>query len=280
MFGSMAKSFQPGRAAQNGYTAALLGRAGFHGGRTRSRGSARLRGRHRGRIRPRQGHDEARGRLRAARQRLQALRVRPRRASRDRRLQPAAPRAPSGGQSISPPCGSASRRSCSISATRRISRRALESKYSIYHAAAIGLVRGKGGLQEFTDEAVRDPKLAHVRGVTTAVADSSIGEDQVHIEVALRDGRKLVKFVEQSLGNVHRPLSDARAHGEVRRPGGARIAARASRCRSRAMLAHRRARRRRRPRARHHADRRTHVAAERAPLSLAAATNGLDRRRA
>ena len=87
-------------------------------------------------------------------------------------------------------------------------RRALESKYSIYHAAAIGLVRGKGGLQEFTDDAVRDPKLAHVRSVTTAVADASIGEDQAHIEVTLRDGRKLVKFVEQSLGNVHRPLSD------------------------------------------------------------------------
>jgi len=31
----------------------------------------------------------------------------------------------------------------------------------------------------------------------------------VHIEVTLRDGRKLAKFVEQSLGNVHRPLSDA-----------------------------------------------------------------------
>ena len=32
MFGSMAKSFQPGRAAQNGYTAALLGRADFSAG--------------------------------------------------------------------------------------------------------------------------------------------------------------------------------------------------------------------------------------------------------
>src|SRR5690606_8598476 len=42
---------------------------------------------------------------------------------------------------------------------KRDLRRALESKYSIYHAAAIGLVRGKGGLQEFTDEAVRDPAI-------------------------------------------------------------------------------------------------------------------------
>src|SRR5215207_9574423 len=32
MFGSMAKSFQPGRAAQNGYTAALLGQADFTAG--------------------------------------------------------------------------------------------------------------------------------------------------------------------------------------------------------------------------------------------------------
>ncbi|HET8699408.1 MAG TPA: hypothetical protein VFO94_18120, partial [Gammaproteobacteria bacterium] len=41
-----------------------------------------------------------------------------------------------------------------------------------------------------------------------AVADAAIGEDQAHIEVTLADGRKLVKFVEQSLGNVHRPLSN------------------------------------------------------------------------
>jgi 2-methylcitrate dehydratase PrpD len=91
---------------------------------------------------------------------------------------------------------------------KRDLKRALETKYSIYHAAAIGLVRGKGGLQEFTDEALHDPALAHVRAVTTAVADESITEDQVHIEVTLADGRKLVKFVEQSLGNVHRPLSN------------------------------------------------------------------------
>jgi 2-methylcitrate dehydratase PrpD len=87
-------------------------------------------------------------------------------------------------------------------------RRALESKYSIYHAAAIGLIRGKGGLQEFTEAAVADPDLQRVRAVTTAVGDDTITEDQVHIEVVLRNGQTLTKFVEQSLGNVHRPLSN------------------------------------------------------------------------
>jgi len=87
-------------------------------------------------------------------------------------------------------------------------KRALESKYSIYHAAAIGLVRGKGGLQEFNEDALRDPDLERVRAVTTAVGDTAITEDQVHIEVVLRDGRTLTKFVEQSLGNLHRPLTN------------------------------------------------------------------------
>jgi 2-methylcitrate dehydratase PrpD len=91
---------------------------------------------------------------------------------------------------------------------KRDLKRALDSKYSIYHAAAIGLVRGKGGLSEFNEEAVADAALAHVRSVTTAVGDPAITEDQSHIEVTLKDGRTLTKFVEESLGNLRRPLSN------------------------------------------------------------------------
>jgi 2-methylcitrate dehydratase PrpD len=94
--------------------------------------------------------------------------------------------------------------------------RALESKYSIYHAAAIGLVRGRGGVKEFTDEAVRDPALARVRALTTAVADLSITEDQVHIEVVMQNGQRFELFVAESLGNVHRPLSNAQLEEKFR----------------------------------------------------------------
>jgi 2-methylcitrate dehydratase PrpD len=92
----------------------------------------------------------------------------------------------------------------------------LDSKYSIYHAAAIGLVRGKAGLQEFTDNAVNDPSIRKVRERVTAVADASITEDQSRIEVALADGRTLSGFVEQSLGNLHRPLSDRQLEEKLR----------------------------------------------------------------
>lgn len=94
--------------------------------------------------------------------------------------------------------------------------RGLDSKYSIYHAAAIGLVRGKAGLQEFSDSAANDPTLLKIRERVTAIGDSSITEDQSHIEVELADGRTITRFVEQSLGNIHKPLSDQQLEEKFR----------------------------------------------------------------
>lgn len=92
----------------------------------------------------------------------------------------------------------------------------LQGKFSVYHGAAIGLVRGRGGLAEFTDEAVNDPAIRRVREATTATADPSITEDQSSIEVQLADGRVLTRFVEASLGNTRRPLSDQQLETKCR----------------------------------------------------------------
>jgi 2-methylcitrate dehydratase PrpD len=94
--------------------------------------------------------------------------------------------------------------------------RGLEGKYSIYHSTALGLVRGKAGLQEYTDAAVNDPAVKQVRERVIAVSDASITEDQSHIEVELVDGRKLVKFVEESIGNLRRPLTDKQLEDKLR----------------------------------------------------------------
>jgi len=80
----------------------------------------------------------------------------------------------------------------------------------------VGLVRGMGGLREYTDEAVNDPVIKRVREATTATGDPTITEDQAHIEVELTDGRRVNKFVEQSLGNIHRPLTDAQLDEKFR----------------------------------------------------------------
>jgi hypothetical protein len=42
----------------------------------------------------------------------------------------------------------------------------------------------------------------------TATADNAVTEDQSRIEVELGDGRKISRFVEESLGNLRKPLSD------------------------------------------------------------------------
>jgi 2-methylcitrate dehydratase PrpD len=84
----------------------------------------------------------------------------------------------------------------------------LEGKFSVFHASAIGLVRGRGGLREFTDEAVNDPDIKRVRELAVATSDKAITDDAVKVEVVLKDGRRLSYFNEHSIGNIARPMSD------------------------------------------------------------------------
>jgi len=55
-----------------------------------------------------------------------------------------------------------------------------------------------------------------VRELVSAVGDPSITEDQARIEVELATGETLARFVEQSLGNVHRPMSDKQLEDKFR----------------------------------------------------------------
>jgi 2-methylcitrate dehydratase PrpD len=99
---------------------------------------------------------------------------------------------------------------------KRDLRQGLDSKYSIYHSAAVGLVRGKAGLDEYTDAAVDDSLVRRVRERVVAVADASITEDQSNIEVELENGTVLKRFVECSVGNIKKPLSDRQLEDKFR----------------------------------------------------------------
>ncbi len=215
MFGSMAKSFQPGRAAQNGYTAALFAQASFTAGERALEGPRGF------------------AAVTAAQYDLDRVTAG---LGTDFSLRDNAYKPYACGLVVHPTIDGCSRLRArhgldpaAVTAVRlavaplvldlcnhKDLRRSLQSKYSIYHAAAIGLARGKGGLDEFTDAAVRDPVLERLRGLTTATADPAVTEDQVGIEVELADGTVLREFVEQSLGNVHRPLSDAQLEEKFR----------------------------------------------------------------
>jgi 2-methylcitrate dehydratase PrpD len=215
MFGSMGKPFHPGRSAQNGYTAALLAREGFTAGERSIEGARgfavvqagtfdlskigaglgtdyNLR---RNTYKPYpcgivnhptidgciQLHDEhtlTAGSVRAVRLRVAPL--------------------------VLDLCN------------QKDLIRGLQGKFSVYHNASIGLVRGRATLEEYSDEAVRDPELVRVRTATTATADPSLTEDQARIEIDLADGRTVSLFVEKSLGNLNKPLSDRQLDDKFR----------------------------------------------------------------
>src|SRR5215211_370941 len=93
----------------------------------------------------------------------------------------------------------------------------LEGKFSVVHGASVGLVRGRAGLREYTDEAVNDPGVKAVRERTTREADDpSVTEDGVHVELELTGGRMLRKRLEGSLGNLKRPLTDEQLDAKFR----------------------------------------------------------------
>jgi 2-methylcitrate dehydratase PrpD len=92
----------------------------------------------------------------------------------------------------------------------------LQGKFSVYHGAAVGLVRGRAGLQEYTDAAVNDPAVKRVRERTTATGDPAVTEDQAGIEVELADGRRIGIFVEQSLGNLAKPMTNRQLEEKFR----------------------------------------------------------------
>ena len=84
----------------------------------------------------------------------------------------------------------------------------LEGKFSVYHAAAAAIVEGAAGERQFSDSAVRNPVIVGLRDRVVTVVDPSIKEDQVRIAITLKDGRKLEKYVEHAVGSVTNPMSD------------------------------------------------------------------------
>src|SRR5215475_1290234 len=215
MFGSMGKAFHPGRSAQNGYAAALLAREGFTSGE--------------------RGIEGPRGFVPVTAAKYDLSKVTARLGVdwdlRENTYKPF-------------PCGIVNHPTIDgaiqlhdefhpspdrIVAVRlhvaplvldlcnqQNITKGLQGKFSVYHGAAVGLVRGKAGLQEYTDAAVNDPSVKAVRERATAVGDPTLTEDQARIEVEMADGTVLTRIVEASIGNLARPLSDRQLDAKFR----------------------------------------------------------------
>jgi 2-methylcitrate dehydratase PrpD len=84
----------------------------------------------------------------------------------------------------------------------------LEGKFSVFHSAAVAIIDGRAGENQYSDAAVVDPKTVKLRDSIDAVVDNSIAADSVHITVTLTDGSKLEKFIEHAIGSKDRPMNN------------------------------------------------------------------------
>ena len=85
----------------------------------------------------------------------------------------------------------------------------LESKFSVFHAAAAALIKRDGAPTAFTDELVNDQSIISLRRKVRATISTTMHEDAVKIRIRLNDGTAVEKHVEHALGSLDRPLSNA-----------------------------------------------------------------------
>jgi len=91
---------------------------------------------------------------------------------------------------------------------KKTPRTGLEGKFSVYHSAAAGILFGRAGEEEYSDEIVARSDVVALRDRVHASVDDSIDEAAADVTVTLRDGRKLHAFVEHAIGSLERPMTD------------------------------------------------------------------------
>ncbi len=85
----------------------------------------------------------------------------------------------------------------------------LEGKFSIYHCIAVGLIFGAAGEKQFQDNVVRDPRILRLRKLVTVRTDPAVSAAQCDLIVRLKDGRVLSRHIETAIGSTQKPMSDA-----------------------------------------------------------------------
>jgi 2-methylcitrate dehydratase PrpD len=93
------------------------------------------------------------------------------------------------------------------------------AKFSLPYLIASILVRGKAGLAEFSDEAVRDPAVLRIAKLVTYEIDPTIDYPRQFVgdvTVALADGRALHEHQDRPRGGPDAPLTRAQLEGKFR----------------------------------------------------------------
>ena len=92
----------------------------------------------------------------------------------------------------------------------------LEGKFSVFHSAAVALIDGAGGEAQFTDARVNDAQVAALRARVHAEAAAGIALDATRAVITLTGGARREIDIAHSVGSRERPMPDAQLDDKFR----------------------------------------------------------------
>jgi len=91
-----------------------------------------------------------------------------------------------------------------------------ESQVSVQHAVAAALVHGEAGLDQFSDECVRDPQVIAMRGRVEVIRDPAIATVAAAVELSTRDGTSHSLSTSAARGSPSNPMRDKDIEDKLR----------------------------------------------------------------
>jgi 2-methylcitrate dehydratase PrpD len=91
-----------------------------------------------------------------------------------------------------------------------------EALVSNHHCAAVALIYGKAGIEEFTDTVVDSPAVRALETRVRCEDDLSIPVEGAAVEVTTKDSRQLRAYIPAARGSLARQLSDADIEAKFR----------------------------------------------------------------
>ncbi len=89
---------------------------------------------------------------------------------------------------------------------------AYAARFSLPYAVAVVLLLGRAGIDEFSEERIRDPQVLALAARTSYVVDDSLPFPQAFpgwLKLKLKDGREVEQRMDASRGSREHPMSDA-----------------------------------------------------------------------
>ena len=85
----------------------------------------------------------------------------------------------------------------------------LQSKFSLYHSAAVACLDGVASLAQYSDARAADPQVTALRDKVQVQVAEHFGRDEAHVCITLVDGTRLEHHVAHASGTQQNPMTDA-----------------------------------------------------------------------